>query len=233
MYNTTQAGRKVGWINCVKCERWKFVLVEVGRGRDLTSASKVCKRCQDFAANHESVDCAVCKNTYHMSCVRPPLLKKPARGFAWACGPCSRAQEMKLEARNTPLSETERSRLAEAESFDDDEEDDIPPTDHATRENSAGADPHPEPTAEQLAHANLWLWRYLGIHSKPEDALDYDDRIYPRASSRLGPRHQANVTVWHGRPIEFIKPAEAKKKYKPAISHKKDAKSAASVAKHS
>ena len=37
-----------------------------------------------------------------MSCVNPPLLKKPSRGFAWACGPCSKAQEKRLEARNTP-----------------------------------------------------------------------------------------------------------------------------------
>ncbi|KAJ9652044.1 putative PHD type zinc finger protein with BAH domain-containing protein [Neophaeococcomyces mojaviensis] len=207
-------------------ERWRFVLVEVGRGRDLTSASKVCKRCTDFAANHNSVDCAVCKNTYHMQCVRPPLLRKPARGFAWACAACSRAQELKMEARNTPLSENELSRLAEAESFDD-EEFDSPPQDQTTRENSTGTEAHPPPTVAQLEQANLWQWRYLGIHSKPEDALDYDDRIYPRASSRLGPRHQANVNVWHGRPVEFVKPAEAKKKYKPTISSKKDAKSVA------
>jgi hypothetical protein len=50
-----------------------------------------------------------------MSCVRPPLLKKPSRGFAWACGPCSRAQERKLEARNTP-------NLADASLDADDEE---------------------------------------------------------------------------------------------------------------
>ena len=37
-----------------------------------------------------------------MNCVRPPLLKKPSRGFAWACAACSRAQERKLEARHTP-----------------------------------------------------------------------------------------------------------------------------------
>lgn len=206
-------------------ERWKFVLVEVGRGRDLTSASKVCKRCGDFAANHESVDCAVCKNTYHMSCVRPPLLKKPARGFAWACAPCSRAQELKMEARNTPMSENELSRLAEADSLDDEEEASQIP-DQMTRDNSVGAEEHPEPTEAQLAQANLWPWRYLGIHARPEDALDYDDRIYPRASSRLGPRHQANVNVWHGRPIEFIKASEGKKKYRPIGGTKKDGKGA-------
>lgn len=203
-------------------DRWKFVLVEVGRGRDLTSASKMCKRCSDFAANHNSVDCAVCKNTYHMGCVRPPLLKKPARGFAWACAPCSRAQELKLEARNTPAASD--SAAAADDDLMDDEEDDLGGRDQATRESSIGVEPHAAPTAAQLAQANLWPYRYLGIHSRPEDALDYDDRIYPRASSRLGPRHQANVNVWHGRPVELVKPAEGKKKYKAAAGNKKETK---------
>ena len=53
----------------------------------------------DSSYSNDSVDCAVCHNTYHMYCVRPVLTKKPARGFAWACAACSRAQEKKLEAR--------------------------------------------------------------------------------------------------------------------------------------
>jgi hypothetical protein len=79
-------------------------------------------------------------------------------------------------------------------------------------------------TAEQIHQASLWLFRYLGIHCKVEDALDYDDRIYPRASSRLGPRHQANITQWLGQPVEYVKAAEIKKKYIKGGSHKKDAK---------
>lgn len=31
-------------------ERWKFVVVEIGRGRELTSAIKTCKRCQLYCA---------------------------------------------------------------------------------------------------------------------------------------------------------------------------------------
>lgn len=31
-------------------ERWKFVVLEVGRGRELTSAIKSCKRCQGYCA---------------------------------------------------------------------------------------------------------------------------------------------------------------------------------------
>ena len=203
-------------------ERWKFVLVEIGRGRELTSAVKTCKRCSQYAASHDSVDCAVCKNTHHMACIRPPLTKKPARGFAWACAACSRAQELRLEARNTPTL-TDAGTPAEEENM---EEDDVGFTsrDHMTRESSMAPESHPDPTDAQIAQANLWPYRYLGVHCRVEDALDYDDRIYPRASSRLGPRHQANVNVWHGRPVELVKPADVKRKYLKNTATKKDNK---------
>ena len=203
-------------------ERWKFVLVEIGRGRELTSAVKTCKRCSLYAANHDSVDCAVCKNTYHMACIRPPLIKKPARGFAWACAACSRAQELRLEARNTPTL-TDSGQNADDEILDE-EEDDTGGRDHVTRESSMAPEPHEPPTDEQIAQANLWPFRYLGVHCRVEDALDYDDRIYPRASSRLGPRHQANTNVWHGRPVELVKPSEIKRKYLKTNQPRKDNK---------
>ena len=203
-------------------ERWKFVLVEIGRGRELTSAVKTCKRCSLYAANHDSVDCAVCKNTYHMACIRPPLIKKPARGFAWACAACSRAQELRLEARNTPT--LTDSGLNPDDEILDEEEDDTAGRDHLTRESSMAPEPHDPPTDEQIAQANLWPFRYLGVHCRVEDALDYDDRIYPRASSRLGPRHQANINVWHGRPVELVKPSDIKRKYLKTNQPKKDNK---------
>ncbi|KAI9734225.1 MAG: putative PHD type zinc finger protein with BAH domain-containing protein [Cirrosporium novae-zelandiae] len=201
--------------------RWKFVVVEVGHGKDLTSAAKTCKRCQTFCSKNDSVDCAVCHNTYHMNCVSPPLLRKPQRGFAWSCGPCSRAQERKLEARNTP-------RLGDAPADDEDEimeeeeEDANAPGDSTGRSTPATKfEPGPA-TAEQIEQTKQWPYRYLGMHCRVEDALDYDDRIYPRASSRLGPRHQANVQVWHGHPVEYVKPAESKRKYMK--NNKKDSK---------
>ncbi|KAL8830897.1 MAG: hypothetical protein Q9170_005528 [Blastenia crenularia] len=205
-------------------ERWRFVIVEQGRGKELTSAIKTCKRCAGYCANNDSVDCAMCKNTYHMNCVRPPLLKKPARGFAWSCGPCSRKQERKLEARNVPIV-GEKGHEGEEEEFLDEEEEE---NGGMAASNGADSDPQaggPRPaTAEQMAQAKLWPYRYLGIHCRVEDALDYDDRIYPRASSRLGPKHQANVVVWHGRPVELVKPAEIKKRYMKGGGNKKDGK---------
>ena len=176
--------------------------------------------------SNDSVDCAMCKNTYHMNCVQPPLAKKPARGFAWSCGPCSRKQEKKLEARNTPLLHGQIEG-EEDENFDEEEEDHAAASNHTNRSTPGAADLDQEvraATKEQLAQAKLWPYRYFGIHCENEDALDYDDRIYPRASSRLGPRHQANVLAWHGHKVEYVKPAEIKKKYIKGNSHKKDAK---------
>jgi hypothetical protein len=165
-----------------------------------------------------------------MNCVRPPLLKKPSRGFAWACGPCSRAQERKLEARNTPNLADIGHEAEEEEYIDEEEEEGLIPGDEAGTGRTTPAlsvdgslSVHPG-TAEQIYQASLWPFRYLGVHCKVEDALDYDDRIYPRASSRLGPRHQANVAVWHGRPVELVRPAEIKRKYIKGAGHKKDAK---------
>jgi len=144
-----------------------------------------------------------------MNCVRPPLLKKPSRGFAWACGPCSRAQERKLEARRTPVIGSNTPDVEEEE-FVEEEDDDMLPTTNAPTPDAD--DDRPAAEAE-VAHAKLWTMRYLGIHCRIEDVLQYDDRaIYPRASSRIGPRHQANTMDWYGRPVELVKPKEIKKK---------------------
>lgn len=211
-------------------ERWKFILVETGRGKELTSAVKSCRRCNKYCASNDSVDCAVCQNTYHMVCINPPLLKKPSRGFAWACGPCSKAQEKKLEARNTP-------NVLDLNNGDDDDDfidEDMDPqmvvgdpseTDLksplATNDKDIALNPG---TAEQSRQTSLWLFRYLGIYCRVQDALDYDGWIYPIACSRIGPRHQANVPAWYGRPVEYVKPPETKKKNSKGSGHKKDPK---------
>lgn len=145
-----------------------------------------------------------------MNCVRPPLLKKPSRGFAWSCAACSRAQERKLEARHTPNLNDPQGDADEDEPLDEeDEEAQCGDTGRSSPEESD--ENHHHGTAEQIYNASLWPWRYLGMHCKPEDALDYDDRIYPRASTRIGPRHQATVHPWPGRPVVYVKPPEKKK----------------------
>ncbi|KAL4881349.1 hypothetical protein BJY04DRAFT_218516 [Aspergillus karnatakaensis] len=214
-----------GNVKKVLDERWRYVLVEVGKRKELTSAVKTCKRCGLYAANTDSVDCAVCRHTYHMYCVRPALTKKPARGFAWACAACSRAQERKLEARHTPMLGETASDAPEAdEEMIEEEEEDA----NGAPNGTTGSTPAPieeavrPATDEQIAQAKLWPYRYLGIHCRVEDVLDYDDRIYPRASSRLGPRHQAVVNTWPGRPVKYVKPVDIKKKYMKSSGGRRD-----------
>jgi BAH domain/PHD-finger len=205
-------------------ERWKFVVVESSRVKELTSAVKSCKRCAGYCASNDSVECAVCHMTYHMTCVRPPLLKKPSRGFAWACGPCSRAQERKLEARRTPIIGGEVATDADEDELPEEEEEE-PGTGAATTAPSPKEVEDRPATEAEIAHAKMWPMRYLGIHCRVEDALQYDDRaIYPRASSRLGVKHQANVLPWYGRRVELVKPVEIKKKYIKNTTGKKDTK---------
>lgn len=44
--------------------------------------------------NHSavSVKCAGCQKSYHMSCLNPPLVRKPSKGFAWQCAFCTRQE---------------------------------------------------------------------------------------------------------------------------------------------
>ncbi|KKY36623.1 putative bah domain-containing protein [Diaporthe ampelina] len=204
-------------------EHWKYILVEQGRGKELTSAVKSCKRCSGYCASADSVDCGFCKNTYHMQCVRPPLQKKPARGFGWACGPCNLAQERKLEALNAPHLHDSGSHVsAEDEELLEEEEEEDPAQANTNRTSPSVEHEHAPPTEEQIYQASLWPFRYLGMHCKLDDALDLDDRIYPRASSRLGPRHQATVGNWPGRPVQFVKPLEIKKTGRKDGRHSKE-----------
>ncbi|KAI5279568.1 putative PHD type zinc finger protein with BAH domain-containing protein, partial [Ascosphaera aggregata] len=60
-------------------------------------------------------------------------------------------------------------------------------------------------TPEQQRQSQLWPFRYFGVHSRPEDVLDFDDRINPRAKSRQGKKHQADVPPWHNHPVVYVK----------------------------
>ena len=167
----------------------------------------------------------MCQNTYHMNCVRPPLLKKPSRGFAWSCAACSRAQERKLEARHTPSLNDPNGDPDDDELLEEEDDEALGAgTGRSSPDDNDEA--HHQGTAEQIYNASLWPWRYLGMHCKPEDALDYDDRIYPRASTRIGPRHQAPVGPWPGRPVHYVKPPEKKKGKKDAAKAAEDSQAA-------
>jgi len=161
-----------------------------------------------------------------MKCVKPPLPRKPTKGYHWACGPCIRARMKEMRANHIPMFDLKKQQNGEENGqeededglFDeDDEEDDESVLSESGIPESAGLNTRADTPLTELNDgteysatnegkfaSKLWPYRYLGIHCKVEDVLDYSDRIYPRAASRIGPRHQAVVQEWPGRPIEYI-----------------------------
>ncbi|ODQ67238.1 hypothetical protein NADFUDRAFT_49675 [Nadsonia fulvescens var. elongata DSM 6958] len=209
----------------VLCERFTYVLVEVGKAKELCESPKNCVKCSQWCSPEDSVQCAHCQNHYHMLCVDPPLTRKPSRGFGWSCASCSRALEMKMRQEKGYSLEDEEDPTVDNLAT-------LPPaiptennTELATsRENStslsryeeldrAFAEKTSQPLdAAQVHQLKMWPFRYLGIHSKIEDVLDADDRIYPRAVSRLGTKHQANIADWPGRPVIYYEPEKKSKR---------------------
>lgn len=220
----------------VLCERFRLAIVEAGRAKDLCAVPKNCVKCTQWCSPDDSVQCAHCSNHYHMLCVDPPLERKPSRGFGWSCAVCSGAREKKLSENrgivyirrpnhtennnDTSSSETSPTKIGS----------DAASTSASSSSPSAGPSTPPLTRAEELAQVfdgrvkshkltaeqkrqlRLWPFRYLGIHAKIEDVLDMDDRIYPRAASRLGAKHQCSVTSWPGRPVVYYECDKPEKK---------------------
>src|SRR5277367_5763322 len=163
-----------------------------------------------------------------MKCVKPPLPRKPTKGYHWACGPCMRLRMKEMRANNIPMFDLKKQKRMDGETEQEDEEEQEGEEDFLDDESeelsesgipeSAGPITRADTPVTQFDitdekngninegkfAARLWPYRYLGIHCKVEDVLDYQDRIYPRAASRIGPRHQAVVYDWPGRPVEYI-----------------------------
>ncbi|KAG5437190.1 hypothetical protein PCANB_001168 [Pneumocystis canis] len=191
-------------------QEWKYVIVESGRGKELAMQHRCCKRCRDWCLSTESIRCAVCHDDYHMHCVKPPLLKKPSKGFAWTCTPCSRAEHRRVEANKNSefFSERQSKNInLKNKNIDNNDNDKSQDSESSDTTLSTSSDTltsinydkitekriYKQPTEQQKAITKLWPYRYLGIHCNVEDVLDYDDRIYPRAASRIGSKHQAVI----------------------------------------
>lgn len=54
----------------------------------------------------DSINCGLCGRCFHLACLDPPLTSKPARGYAWACAPCSKrppGQKVDLKKADGPV----------------------------------------------------------------------------------------------------------------------------------
>ncbi|KAH3666027.1 hypothetical protein OGAPHI_004216 [Ogataea philodendri] len=231
-------------------KRFEYVFFEIGRGQDLLADPKTCEKCLQWAASSDSVQCLKCEKIYHLLCLDPPITNKPKRGFAWFCAACNKDLEEKMsENRAHMLHSSLPSQIAASikeEDSDDSEASSKLPTPVETDSRSQSTQPsdletstQTMPRYEELAIRFLetdkensfkkrrdmeeWPYRYLGVHAKLEDALDLQDRPYPRAVSRLGSKHQFTGMVdWYDHPVVYYDGSKyAKSKSKKKTSKKK------------
>ncbi|WRT65032.1 uncharacterized protein IL334_001974 [Kwoniella shivajii] len=157
--------------------RYEYLVTEREMVSDLTEAFRSCCVCNQWASYQESVRCEACKKHYHMSCLTPPLVGKPAKGYSWFCIPCSVQRHRDVESAKFRFT-TNGAPPA------------IGKNKQKAKEKSTATDSRPDVTFRG------WPWRYFGVYTTPEDALDPEDGIFPRAATRVGSKYQVNVPSW-------------------------------------
>ncbi|KAI0071159.1 hypothetical protein K474DRAFT_1712701 [Panus rudis PR-1116 ss-1] len=167
----------------VLISRYEYVVAEKEIVPDLTDELRTCATCEKWCPPPESVQCDRCKMFFHMSCVSPPLLSKPSRGYGWTCAPCSRQHEEEVEGHEvrhiTPAAPK-------------------PPKSNAPAPRGRGRPRKDRVLAEkeenvEIRHFKMWPFRYFGQYTVAEDTLDPDDFIFPRAATRVGQKYQVSV----------------------------------------
>ncbi|KAL4399815.1 putative PHD type zinc finger protein with BAH domain-containing protein [Malassezia pachydermatis] len=181
-------------------ERYSFIVAELSVSADLCDALRGCAICRQWASSSESVRCDTCRKFFHMHCLSPPLLSKPAKGYSWTCAPCAKKHDDIVDEQgvgggglDSDLSTAVRGPRSKNSS-----------TRRTNKAHLFGDVLEPEHekvllTAmdrEGLRCYQGWPYRYFGEHSNAMDVLDSHDSIYPRAVTRIGPKYQVTVPSW-------------------------------------
>lgn len=208
-------------------KRFEFIFVEKTVSKSFVNgflpSSCCCEVCGQWCSSQESVTCGVCSTYFHMSCLDPPLLKKPSRGFSWSCAQCTKKYEIEHQSKKMVMLSHDNKSSNENQIFqelntlysnhelnsEDDDSTPIKPAKKALPKYELMAidflNKDHDLTLEQRRLKEEWTMRYLGMHARLEDGVDLDDRSpYPRASTRLGSKHQCtNIPECNGHPIVY------------------------------
>ncbi|KAF8988485.1 putative PHD type zinc finger protein with BAH domain-containing protein [Haplosporangium bisporale] len=171
-------------------KRYQYIVVEAGTASEYTDAHR----------------CIMCHGFHHMLCINPPMLKKPSKGFAFQCALCTKLamDSSQSPTTNAGLLKTTTNNSASSSGQNtprgSPKQKSQPTLTVAPSSGSKGsrvAIPSPPgPHEQKMSH--MWPFRYFGTHADIQDIFDPDDRVYPRASSRVGARYQAAVVKWEG-----------------------------------
>ncbi|KAI5954948.1 SNT2 [Candida jiufengensis] len=220
-------------------KRFSYIFCESTRTKSLINSFKndnsTCFTCGLWSDHNDSISCFECKKLFHMLCLDPPLLKKPSRGFSWTCASCTKKHEIEYHQKKILMlshdnKSSNQDSLADELAALSSLEADVKNMDQSTDVETVL--PKYEVMAKQFlvndSKISLedrrikeeWCMRYLGLNAKLEEGVDLDDKSpYPRASTRIGAKHQAiYIPECNGHPIVYYdaeKVVKKKSKAKP------------------
>ncbi|KXS15155.1 BAH-domain-containing protein [Gonapodya prolifera JEL478] len=192
----------------LRLSNYEFILVENGKAADFTTAY-VCATCDTPAHLSESMLCMTCRHVYHMSCLDPPLTKKPGKGFAWSCVDCLRRKSAGLEYAE----EGNKGKGKENDiNLDNNEAFQVEGSRDQLLGESMDVEGHTSRAVtsplSKRTKKPLWPYRYFGEYNNYkailEEQLDDDTPIYPKASSRIGKRYQADLPEYTPKPSRRV-----------------------------
>lgn len=182
-------------------ERYSFIVAEVSVSSDLCDALRGCAVCRQWASSTSSVRCDTCRKFFHMHCLSPPLVSKPAKGYSWTCAPCTKNHDDIVEEQSVGGGRTDNDAAAAPRGPRQAAEGSRKASKaHLFGDVIESVSDKVLPTAKDrdgLRSYQGWPYRYFGEHTNAMDVLDAHDIIYPRAVTRLGPKYQAQVPAWN------------------------------------
>lgn len=221
-------------------KRFQYIFCETQRTKSLINSFKAntcnCDICGLWCDGTDSINCVECDKYFHMYCLDPPLQKKPSRGFSWSCAVCTKKHEieyhqkkilMLLHDNKSSNQESLKEELSALGSLEA-EVKDLNRT-QTVEVNRISVLPRYETMAKEFLDTDAnttfeerrlkeeWCMRYLGMNAKLEEAMDLDDKSpYPRASTRIGTKHQAvYIPECNGHPIVYYDDEKSPKKKQP------------------
>ncbi|KAI7965228.1 hypothetical protein MJO29_003326, partial [Puccinia striiformis f. sp. tritici] len=182
---------------------YSYIFTELGMGAELCEERRGCVTCRQWTTGSDSVTCALCGGAYHFTCLNPPLLRKPdrghrwARGYQWACAPCSKKRQESIEDQALALAKeaAEESAVATTTSG---------PAATTTGRSLRDKGKKKEPMVTALVQpgngpdgvlrtVDGWPFRYYGRYTDPASVLDPMDSPHIYTAPRIGSRFQTVV----------------------------------------
>ncbi|KAJ1948886.1 putative PHD type zinc finger protein with BAH domain-containing protein, partial [Linderina pennispora] len=198
-------------------DTYQFIFAENQKITDLINMRRACIVCAKWCSISESLKCSVCEKHYHMQCLDPPITRKPSKGYSWQCAACMRRIQARRLRESADVStdeapsDTNEKRTTRQQASNDDNVIALRSAHAQTQANASDNESRSGNKRIRLAHNDsrhtdgagtpvprprnlgLWPFRYFGINTNIDDVLHDDERIYPRAVSRIGPKYQAII----------------------------------------